>query len=487
MNVSAQPLPARVTPDQAGWLMLNTAKLQVAAGYQFPPEAFQVQKWTTALFIENPRGYCLNELGTGKTRSILFAFDALQKAGMVQRMIVLCPLTAMRRTWYREILLFFPHLKATILHGSNREARSRKLFEKVDIYIINHDGLEVLQESLMQRDDIDCVCVDEIGGYRNGRAEKTKLLRQYVAPKDYVWGLTGSPIPRAVTDVWGPCSCLTPHTVPKFFTIFRDQLMLKKGPFRWEAKPGAEERAVSCMQPSVRFKLSDVTELPERVIKYYQADLTSKQKYVYEAMRKQSIALVGAHKIDALNAGAVLSKLMQIAIGYVYTRDGKTVHMDNTPRLQLILDLIDSTQRKVLLFAPFKSAVAAFSAFLKTNKIDHAVVTGETTLKRRDEIFGDFQDTGRYKVIAAHPGCMSHSLTLTKANTTIWAGPVTSLETFQQANGRTYRVGQDDKTLVAMCGGTPMEEKMYKLLAANEQLQNRFLEIVEAITEDITR
>jgi superfamily II DNA or RNA helicase len=467
MNVSVRPLPARVT-------------------YQFPPEAFQVQKWTTALFIENPRGYCINELGTGKTRSILFAFDALKQAGMVQRMIVLCPLSAMRRTWYREILLYFPHLKATILYGA-KEMRARKLLEKVDIYIINHDGLEVLQESLMQRDDIDCVCVDEIGGYRNGRARKTKLLRQYVTPKDYVWGMTGSPIPRAVTDVWGPCSCLTPHTVPKFFTIFRDQLMLKKGPFRWEAKPGAEERAVACMQPSVRFKLSDVTELPERVIKYYQADLTSKQSYVYEAMRKQSIALVGAHKIDALNAGAVLSKLMQIAIGYVYTRDGKTIHMDNTPRLQLILDLIDSTQRKVLLFAPFKSAVAAFSAFLKTNKIDHAVVTGETTLKNRDQIFGDFQDTGKYKVIAAHPGCMAHSLTLTKANTTIWAGPVTSLETFQQANGRTYRVGQDDKTLVAMVGGTPMEERMYKLLAANENLQNRFLEIVEAITEDITR
>jgi SNF2 family DNA or RNA helicase len=458
----------------------------LTAGYAFPEGTFQVQKWTAALFIENPRGYCINELGTGKTRSILFAFDALKQAGLVQRMIVMCPLTAMRRTWYREVLLYFPHLTAVILHGSNKVARSKKLLQKVDIYIINHDGLEVLEESLMERDDIDCVCVDEIGGYRNGRAEKTKLLRRYVAPKDFVWGLTGSPIPRAVTDVWGPCSCLTPNTVPKFFTIFRDQLMLKKGQFKWEAKPGAEERAVSCMQPSVRFKLSDVTELPERVIKYYPAELTPKQSYIYEAMRKQSIALVGEHKIDALNAGAVLSKLMQIAIGYVYTRDGKTIHMDNTPRLQLILDLIDSTQRKVLLFAPFKSAVSAFSTFLTSNKISHAVVTGDTTLKKRDEIFGDFQDTPRYKVIAAHPGCMSHSLTLTKANTTIWAGPVTSLETFQQANGRTYRVGQDDKTLVAMVGGTAMEEKMYKLLAANEKLQNRFLEIVEAITTELT-
>ena len=463
---------------------LSASPLMLAAGYAFHADAFMVQKWTAALFIENKRGYCLNELGTGKTRSILFAFDCLKKAGLATRMIVLCPLSAMKRTWLREINLCFPWLSAVILHGHSKATRAYKLAEKRDVYIINHDGLGVLQESLMARADIDTVCVDEIAGYRNGRSEKTKLLREYVRPKEYVWGLTGSPIPRAVTDVWGPCSCLTPKTVPRFFTIFRDQLMIKKTQFRWDARPGAEELAVGCMQPSVRYKLSDVQELPEKVVRYYEAPLSPKQNYVYEAMRKQSIALVGANKIDALNSGAVLSKLLQIAIGYVYTRDGKTIHLDNTPRLQLILDLIDSTNHKVLLFAPFKSAVAAFSVFLKTNKIDHAVVTGDTTLKVRDEIFGDFQDSGRYKVIAAHPACMAHSLTLTRANTTIWAGPVTSLETFQQANGRTYRVGQKEKTLVAMVGGTPMEKRMYKLLAANEKLQNRFLELVEAITED---
>ena len=201
-------------------------------------------------------------------------------------------------------------------------------------------------------------------------------------------------------------------------------------------------------------------------------------------MRKQSIALVGQHKIDALNAGAVLSKLMQIAIGYVYTRDGKTIHMDNTPRLQLILDLIDSTNRKVLLFAPFKSAVSCFLCIPDNQQNLSCRSDRRNHVKRRDEIFGDFQDTPKYKVICAHPGCMSHSLTLTAANTTIWAGPVTSLETFQQANGRTYRVGQGFKTLVGMIGGTPMEERMYKLLAANEKLQDRFLEIVEAITEE---
>jgi SNF2 family DNA or RNA helicase len=455
----------------------------VPVEYAFPPSAFHAQKVTSALLIENRRGYVLNDLGTGKTRSVLFAFDALKNAGLVTKLIVICPLSAVSRTWKREIRIATPWLTSVILHGDKKKRRLRLSLD-VDVYIINHDGVKVMYDDLIERSDIDCVCVDEAAVYRNGRAERTKCLRDYVRGKPYVWGLTGSPIPRAVTDVWGPCSCITPNTVPRFFTIFRDQLMIKVDQFRWRPKLNAEERAVACMQPSVRFTLDEVTELPPRVINYYEADLTPKQGVVYEGMRKLAVALVGENKIDALNAGAVLSKLLQIAIGYVYTRDGKVVHLDNTPRLQLILDLVDQCREKVILFAPFKSAVAALDAMLTENQIEHAVVTGDTLLSKREKIFHAFQDTGQYKVLLAHPACMAHSLTLTAATTIIWSGPVTSLETFAQANARIYRVGQQNRTLVAMIGGTPAEKRMYKLLGNNETLQNRFLEIVEAITEE---
>ena len=462
---------------------IMTPKTLPSSQYQFPPNAFHVQKVTAALFIENKRAYCLNDLGTGKTRSVLFAYDALRQTGIAKKMLVICPLSGMSRTWLREVRLFFPHLSAIILHGV-KHRRVMRLSLDADIYIINHDGVNVIFDELMKRENINVVCVDEIAGYRNGRAARTKTLRALVKEREYVWGLTGSPIPKAVTDVWGPCSCLTPSTVPKYFIVFRDQLMIKKDLFRWEPKPHAEERAVACMQPSVRFRLDDVTELPPRVTNYYDAPLSSQQSGIYDAMRQAALALVGTDKIDALNAGAVLSKLLQIAIGYVYTREGKTVALDNTPRLQLILDLVDAARQKVILFAPFKSAVAGFSTMLHTNSIDHAVVTGDTPTKQRDVIFTAFQDTTQYKVLLAHPACMAHSLTLTSASTTIWGGPVTSLEIFQQANARMYRVGQKHRSLVAMIGGTAMERRIYKLLGANERLQNHFLSIVEAITEE---
>ena len=115
-------------------------------------------------------------------------------------------------------------------------------------------------------------------------------------------------------------------------------------------------------------------------------------------------------------------------------------------------------------------------------------MTGDrpSTLRERDKIFAEFQDTPKYKVLLAHPACMAHSLTLTRASTTLWAGPVTSLDTFTQANGRIYRVGQQNKTLVGMIGGTAAERKMYKLLGQNDERQTHFLRIVEAITAEET-
>lgn len=457
-------------------------KAKIVPAYNFARGAFNVQKLTAALLLENYRGYVLNDLGTGKTRSVLFAFDALRSNQLARKMLVIGPISGLRRTWAREIMLALPHLSYVILYG-DRKKRLRELSKNVDVYIINHDGLEVIADELDAM-NFDVVCVDELAVYRNNRTDRTRLLKRFVEDRQYVWGMTGSPIPRAVTDVWAQANCLTPWTIPRYFTVFREQLMMKIDAYRWRPKAGAEERAVACMQPSVRYTLDEVTELPSRVIQYYACDMTPEQARVYEHMRATCVAMAKNKTIDALNAGAALSKLLQIAIGYVYTRSGDVVELDNTPRLQLILDLIDNCKNKVILFASYKSAVKALSTMLDANHIDHAVVTGDVSVPKRNNIFNLFQDTPRYKVLLAHPGCMAHSLTLTAATTTIWAGPCTSLETFHQANGRTFRIGQQHKTLVALVGGTGVEKRIYSLLGQNEQTQNRFLEIVEATTNE---
>lgn len=462
------------------------APAPILTQYNFPTSdpnkpAFHVQKLTTAMLTMDTRGYVLNELGTGKTRCVLWAFDFLKKLGMATTLLVIAPLSALNRTWAKELIEEFPWLNFEVLHGSKPQ-RLKKLSKDADVYIINHDGVEVLLDELTARSDINAICADEVAVYRNGRSERTKKFRMLIQNKTWVWGLTGSPIPRSVTDVWGPCSAITPDTVPTYFTTFRAQLMLKKGPYTWVPKIGAEEYAMSCMRPSVRYKLDEVTELPPQVFNYYEAPLSVQQLQVYHAMQNKAIAMIDENKIDAMNAGAVLSKLLQIALGWVYTRAGDIITLDNIPRLQLILDLVDSSERKVILFAPYKSAVNGLSAMLKVNKVEHAIVTGDVSLRERNIIFTAFQDTPNYKVLLAHPTCMAHALTLTAATTTIWSGPVTSLDTFLQANARTHRIGQDSKTLVAMVGGTPAEKRIYQILGRNEKLQNNFLKLVEILT-----
>jgi SNF2 family DNA or RNA helicase len=260
--------------------------------------------------------------------------------------------------------------------------------------------------------------------------------------------------------------------------------MIKKTQFYWEPRLGAEEMAIKCLQPSVRFKMSDVIELPEQVYQYYYAPMTPKQELIYKEMSQTAVTLIKNKKVDALNAGAVMSKLLQIALGYVYHRDGDVIELDNTPRLQLIIDLIDSCSESVILFAPFKSVINGLHKTLTTNKITHCIVSGDTLANQRVKIFDDFQRKGLYKVLLCHPACLAHGLTLTRATMNIWAGPITSLDIFYQANGRIKRLGQKFKTLVAMVGGSTREKRLYQLLGNNERIQNRFLELIETEYEN---
>lgn len=459
------------------------APAPVLTQYEFPASkpAFQVQKVTVGMMTTEPRGYVLNGIGTGKTRCVLFAFDYLKSVGLARKMLVQAPVSTLTNVWERELLMEFPQLTYAVLYGS-KEKRLKALAEDVDIYIINHDGINVIADELTLRADIDCIAIDELGVYRNGSARRTQLAREMSKTRYWVWGLTGSPINKSVCDVWGQCTVVTPWTVPKYFSHMRQNLCYKDGPFKWKARDGAEEKALTYMKPSIRFTLDDVEELPAKVIQYVPVPLGKKQKEVYNAMRSQALAMVGSQQIDALNAGAVLSKLLQIAIGWVYTRDKQTIHLDNEERIQTVVDYVDACTRKVIVFVPFISALSGFGNALVANDIDTRIVSGSTPKKQRDEIFSEFQDGPDIKALVAHPACMAHGLTLTAADTIVWGGPVTSLDTFMQANGRITRVGQLHKQLIVMLGGTRVEQKLYTLLAENEQVQGRFLELVEEAT-----
>ena len=438
---------------------------------------FDVQKKTAALLTMNHRAYVLNGMGTGKTRASLWAWHYLYKRGEAKKLLVVAPLSTLNFTWGREIFQTLPGTKVQVLHGTKKKRLERLADTNVDVYIINHDGLKVIADALESRDDIDTVVLDELAVYRNGQATRTKVTRKVTEKRKWVWGMTGSPTPNAPTDAWSQCTIITPSNVPKYFNRFRDEVMTKITQFKWIPKRDALERVLEVMQPAVRFTLDDVVELPDLVERTVEIEMGPKQAKVYKQMEEHAHTLIATQEITAMNAGAVLSKLLQISTGYVYTREKEIVSLDNDERLTALVDAVNSTDRKVIVFVPFVHALEGIYKRLTSEGYDVRQVSGATPKGQREEAFNLFQNTDAVKVLVAHPQTMAHGLTLHAADTIIWFAPIPDLEIFDQANARIRRIGQKHKQQILMFSATKAEQKIYAKLRAKQKVQNALLEM----------
>lgn len=449
-------------------------------------DPFKSQRSTAAMLTLEQRAYVLNGMGTGKTKALLWAWDYLRSNGICGKLLVSAPLSTLRFTWGREIFNTLPHRKAVVLHGTKKQRLELLASNDADIFIINHDGHKVILKEIMARKDINVLCIDELAVFRNGGSNRTKEMCLLAASMQWVWGMTGSPIPHEPTDAWAQARIVTPSRVPKYFTRYREDLMTKDGPFKWAPKPDAVDKAYATLQPSVRFTLDDVIELPELVERTLDVEMGPQQAKIYKALMAQCYAAVQSQEITAANAGAVMMKLLQVACGWVYAKDRTVVPLDNSKRVEALMDAINATDRKVLVFAPFKHALAGISDALTLEGIEHAVVSGDTSEKERSQVFNLFQNTGKYRVLLAHPQCLAHGITLTAADTIIWFAPVTSLEIYDQANARIRRIGQKHKQLVLHLQSTPVEKKIYKMLQGKQKVQNELLRMFEGATSGAT-
>lgn len=443
---------------------------------------FKSQKSTAALLTLEQRAYVLNGMGTGKTKSALWAFDYLKSNNVCGKMLVSAPLSTLSFTWAREIFNTLPGRKCAVLHGSKKQRLEKLADPDVDIFIINHDGHKVILDELLARKDINVLCIDELAVFRNGSSSRVKDMKKLADRMDWVWGMTGSPIPTSPTDAWSQARIVTPSRVPKYFGRYREDLMQKVTAFKWFPKHDAVDKAFATLQPAVRFTLDDVVELPELIERTVDVDMGAKQAKIYKALSDQCYAAVQSQEITAANAGAVMMKLLQVSTGWVYDKNHNIVSLDNNKRIEALIDAINATDRKVLVFAPFKHALGGISAALTSEGIEHATVDGDTPAGERAQVFNLFQNTGKYRVILAHPQCLAHGITLTAADTIIWFAPVTSLEIYDQANHRIRRVGQKHKQLVLHLQSTPVEKRIYSMLRAKQKVQSRLLELFEEAT-----
>lgn len=455
------------------------APAPILSQYDWPGNSkpFDVQRKTCALMTMNERAYVLNSMGTGKTKSALWSLDYLMSIGAIDKALVVAPLSTLHFTWGREILHTIPHRRFAVLHGDKRKRLDLLADPEIDVFLINHDGLRVVLDDITQRVDINCLVIDELSVYRNGQSERTKAIRRLASRMNYCWGMTGSPCPNSPTDVWGQASVVTPHTVPKYFGRFREALMKRLDQYRWVPKPDAVDQAFGVMQPAVRYTLDDVVELPDCVERTIDVEMGAKQGKVYKQLVDHCHAAIEAKEITAANAGAVMSKLMQVACGWVYSADKGVVPLDNDKRIEALMDIIADADQKLLVFTPFKHALAGISEALTREGIEHAVVSGDTPASERGQLFNLFQNTQKFKVLAAHPQCLAHGVTLTAASTVVWFAPVMDLEIYIQANARIRRVGQRAKQQIIHLQATPVERRAYAMLQRKERVQSQLLEL----------
>jgi len=423
---------------------------------------FKHQITTAAFFTLNKKAFCFNEQGTGKTASAIWASDYLLKHKIIKRVLVICPLSIMDIAWRDDLFTFATHRTVSVAHGAS-EKRKKIINEGCEYVIINYDGVAVVLDEL-KKGGFDLIIVDEATHYKNARTTRWKTLKQLVGEDTWVWMMTGTPAAQNPTDAYGLAKLVNPNGVPRFFGSFKDQLMIKVSQFTWKVRESATDTVFRALQPAIRFTKEECLDLPEMIFTKRAVELTAQQKKYYKQLKDKMVMDVTGEQVTAMNAAVSLNKLLQISAGAVYTDDGSTLEFDIKHRYKVLREVIDESSQKILIFVPFKHVIDILTAKLRSEGITTEVIRGDVPAHKRTHIFKTFQDTADPKVLVIQPQAAAHGVTLTAANTVVWWGPTSSLETYDQANARVHRSGQKHKSTVVQLQGSAAERHVYKLL-----------------------
>jgi SNF2 family DNA or RNA helicase len=442
---------------------------------------FEHQKTTAEFLTGNPKAFCFNEQGTGKTASVIWAVDYLMTLGLVKRVLVICPLSIMKSAWQNDLFKFAIHRTVTVAYGA-REKRKQLVRSPSEFVIINFDGVNIVKAEILAG-GFDLIVVDEASAYKNAQTARWKDLRDLTKVIKGLWMLTGTPAAQSPVDAYGLAKLVNPKGVPPFFGQFRDSVMNKVTAFKWAAKPTAQGIVHNILQPAIRFEKSQCLDLPPVTFAERDAPLTPQQQKYYTMLKKQLLIEAAGEEISAINAAVLVNKLLQVAGGAVYSDTGEVIEFDVSNRLNVVQEVIEESSHKVLVFIPFTHTIELLQKHLTKNGISCDVINGAVSVNNRSDIVKRFQEQPEPKVLLIQPKAASHGLTLTAANTIVWYAPCNSVETYLQANARIDRPGQVNNMTVVHIKGSPVEAKMYSMLQGNIVNHQK---VIDLFREDIS-
>lgn len=426
---------------------------------------FAHQKSTVEFLIGQPKAFCFNEQGTGKTASVIWATDYLMKIGVIRRVLVICPLSIMKSAWQQDLFRFALHRTVTVAHG-DRNKRKQLVSGDAEYVIINFDGVGIVKNEIIEG-GFDLIVVDEASAYKNAQTARWKDLRDLTRTIKGLWMLTGTPAAQSPADAYGLAKLVNPKGVPRFFGEFRDMVMTKVSMYRYAPKPTAKHVVHKALQPAIRFEKKQCIDLPPLTFMEREAPLTPQQQVYYKRLKKEMLIEAAGEEVSAVNAATKINKLLQIACGSVYTDTGEVIDFDVSNRLSVVQEIVDECSNKVLVFVPFTHSIKLLHDYLTKHGIECEVINGDVSVNRRSDIVKQFQEQASPKVLIIQPQAASHGLTLTAADTIVWYAPCTSVETYLQANARIDRPGQVNPMTIVHIHGSPVETRLYSMLRSN--------------------
>ena len=442
---------------------------------------FDHQRKTALFFTQHKKCFCFNEQGTGKTASAIWASDYLMLQGKIKRVLVICPLSIMDSAWRNDLFDFTPHRTVAVAYG---EANKRKsiIEQGTDYVVINYDGVEIVADTI-KKGGFDLIIVDEATHYKNAQTRRWKVLNKILDDNTWLWMMTGTPAAQSPLDAYGIAKMVNPNAVPRFGGTFRDMVMNKITNFKWIPRESATNTVFKVLQPAIRFTKEECLDLPSMTYVKRVVELTRQQKKYYEQLKKKLVLEVTGEQVTAINAAVGMNKLLQISAGAVYTDDGATLEFDIKHRYKVLREVIDESSQKVLVFVPFKHTINILTDKLRADGISTEVIQGSVSAPNRTNIFKQFQEAPSPRVLVIQPASAAHGVTLTAANTVVWWSPVSSLETYAQANARVHRSGQKHKCTVVQLQGSDVERHVYRLLDNRINIHTKITDLYKEILD----
>ena len=435
--------------------------------YQEYAKEFVVKQNVSALFLD---------CGLGKTVITLTAiWELLLDYFEVRKVLIIAPCRVCRDTWPSE-LQKWEHLKGiemSAVLGSERE-RVAALNRRANVYVINRENVEWLVGHC--RWDFDMVVIDELSSFKSHKAKRFKALKRVRPMVKRIVGLTGTPAPNGLIDLWAEIGLLDMgQRFGKFIGGYRERFFVpdkrsREMIFSYKPREGAEEAIYELISDiCISMKATDYLEMPECIYNRVEVTMNEKEKKLYQQLERDMLIPFEDGDIDAVNAAGLSNKLMQMANGAVYDENGAVKHIHDR-KLEALEDLVEAANGKPVLIAYwYKHDLERIKKYVGAVELD----TAEDMKK---------WNAGEIPVAVIHPASAGHGLNLQAGGSTlIWFGLTWSLELYQQMNARRWRQGQKETVVIhhLTAKGT-LDERVMEALEKKDCGQSALVEAVKA-------